>query len=200
MMFTGIIKKVGRVKTIDRTKDASKLSIITDLTKEINSKVGDSIAVNGICLTITKIMPTGFEVDVMPETTRRTNLGLVQAEGEVNLEPAILPTDRMDGHFVLGHVDTTARVSKVVNDQNSVVLTFETKPKWRRYIVEKGSVAIDGVSLTVSGVEKNHFSVSLIPFTMQETVLGNLDIGNVVNIETDILGKYVLDGERAEND
>lgn len=199
-MFTGIIKKVGRVKTIDRTKDASKLSIITDLTKEINSKVGDSIAVNGICLTITKIMPTGFEVDVMPETTRRTNLGLVQAEGEVNLEPAILPTDRMDGHFVLGHVDTTARVSKVVNDQNSVVLTFETKPKWRRYIVEKGSVAIDGVSLTVSGVEKNHFSVSLIPFTMQETVLGNLDIGNVVNIETDILGKYVLDGERAEND
>lgn len=200
MMFTGIIKKVGRVKTIDRTKDASKLSIITDLTKEINSKVGDSIAVNGICLTITKIMPTGFEVDVMPETTRRTNLGLVQAEGEVNLEPAILPTDRMDGHFVLGHVDTTARVSKVVNDQNSVVLTFETKPKWRRYIVEKGSVAIDGVSLTVSGVEKNHFSVSLIPFTMQETVLGNLDIGSVVNIETDILGKYVLDGERAEND
>ncbi|KRN95031.1 riboflavin synthase [Pediococcus stilesii] len=199
-MFTGIIKKVGRVKTIDRTKDASKLSIITDLTKEINSKVGDSIAVNGICLTITKIMPTGFEVDVMPETTRRTNLGLVQAEGEVNLEPAILPTDRMDGHFVLGHVDTTARVSKVVNDQNSVVLTFETKPKWRRYIVEKGSVAIDGVSLTVSGVEKNHFSVSLIPFTMQETVLGNLDIGSVVNIETDILGKYVLDGERAEND
>ncbi|TLQ05087.1 riboflavin synthase [Pediococcus stilesii] len=199
-MFTGIIKKVGRVKTIDRTKDASKLSIITDLTKEINSKVGDSIAVNGICLTITKIMPTGFEVDVMPETTRRTNLGLIQAEGEVNLEPAILPTDRMDGHFVLGHVDTTARVSKVVNDQNSVVLTFETKPKWRRYIVEKGSVAIDGVSLTVSGVEKNHFSVSLIPFTMQETVLGNLDIGSVVNIETDILGKYVLDGERAEND
>lgn len=199
-MFTGIIKKVGRVKTIDRTKDASKLSIITDLTKEINSKVGDSIAVNGICLTITKIMPTGFEVDVMPETTRRTNLGLVQAEGEVNLEPAILPTDRMDGHFVLGHVDTTARVSKVVNDQNSVVLTFETKPKWRRYIVEKGSVAIDGVSLTVSGVEKNHFSVSLIPFTMQETVLGNLDIGSVVNIETDILGKYVLDGERTEND
>lgn len=199
-MFTGIIKKVGRVKTIDRTKDSSKLSIITDLTKEINSKVGDSIAVNGICLTITKIMPTGFEVDVMPETTRRTNLGLIQAEGEVNLEPAILPTDRMDGHFVLGHVDTTARVSKVVNDQNSVVLTFETKPKWRRYIVEKGSVAIDGVSLTVSGVEKNHFSVSLIPFTMQETVLGNLDIGSVVNIETDILGKYVLDGERAEND
>lgn len=199
-MFTGIIKKVGKIKEINRKKETSEVEITTPLVGEINSKVGDSIAINGICLTITELTDTGFKVDVMPETTRRTNLGFVKNGSEINLEPAVLPTDRMGGHFVLGHIDTTAKVVEVINDQNSVVLTFEIEPKWRKYIVEKGSVAIDGVSLTVSNVDQNYFSVSLIPFTLQQTVLGDLKVNSMVNIETDILGKYVLDGERVAND
>lgn len=191
-MFTGIIKTMGRVVALDRKQDTATITIATPLTHEIHSQVGESIAINGICLTITALSPQGFSAEVMPETMRRTNLGTLQLQSKVNLEPALRATDRLDGHFVLGHVDTTAQVIRRIVDQNALTLTFQIDPAQRAVIVEKGSVAVDGVSLTVTAVTDDTFSVSLIPATQQATTLGQLQLGNESNIETDILGKYIL--------
>ncbi|MHA3065899.1 riboflavin synthase [Lacticaseibacillus saniviri] len=191
-MFTGIIKTMGRVVALDRKQDTAMITIATPLTHEIHSQVGESIAINGICLTITALSPQGFSAEVMPETMRRTNLGTLQLQSKVNLEPALRATDRLDGHFVLGHVDTTAQVIRRIVDQNALTLTFQIDPAQRAAIVEKGSVAIDGVSLTVTAVSADTFSVSLIPATQQATTLGQLQLGDDSNIETDILGKYIL--------
>lgn len=198
-MFTGIIKAKGIISQIKRNQATAQIMIATPMTHQIHSKIGDSIAINGICLTITSILNEGFTVEVMPETTNRTSLANMKDGMEVNLEPALLATDRLDGHFVLGHVDTTAKLVNRVLDENSIVLTFEINPDYIDYVVEKGSVTIDGVSLTVSAVEKQLFEVSLIPHTLQATTLDNLKANDVVNVETDILGKYILNENRGVN-
>ncbi len=198
-MFTRIIKAKGIINQIKRNQATAQITIATLMTHRIHSKIGDSIAINGICLTITSILKEGFTVEVMPETTHRTSLVNMKDGMEVNLEPALLATDRLDGHFVLGHVDTTAKLVNRVLDENSIVLTFEINPDYIDYVVEKGSITIDGVSLTVSAVEKQLFEVSLIPYTLQATTLGNLKVNDVVNVETDILGKYILNENRGVN-
>ncbi|MFG1200383.1 riboflavin synthase [Pediococcus acidilactici] len=164
-MFTGIINDYGAVAQIDRHQNSSKIKITTSLVKEINSKIGDSIAVNGVCLTITRIFTDGFQVDVMPETTKRTAFNGFRVGTKVNLEPALLPTNRIDGHFVLGHVDTTATLIKKTVDDNAIDFEFTIGNDFKQYIVEKGSIALDGVSLTIVKVIENHFIVSLIPHT-----------------------------------
>lgn len=198
-MFTGIINDYGAVAQIDRHQNSSKIKITTSLVKEINSKIGGSIAVNGVCLTITRIFTDGFQVDVMPETTKRTAFNRFRVVTKVNLEPALLPTDRIDGHFVLGHVDTTATLIKKVVDDNAIDFEFTIGNDFKQYIVEKGSIALDGVSLTIVKVIENHFIVSLIPHTIKETTFKYLKIGNQVNVETDILGKYILSKKRDFN-
>ncbi|KAF0468001.1 riboflavin synthase [Pediococcus pentosaceus] len=198
-MFTGIIKAKGIISQIKRNQATAQIMIATPMTHQIHSKIGDSIAINGICLTITSILNEGFTVEVMPETTNRTSLANMKDGMEVNPEPALLATDRLDGHFVLGHVDTTAKLVNRVLDENSIVLTFEINPDYIDYVVEKGSITIDGVSLTVSAVEKQLFEVSLIPHTLQATTLDNLKANDVVNVETDILGKYILNENRGVN-
>ncbi|WP_010632525.1 riboflavin synthase [Sporolactobacillus vineae] len=199
-MFTGIIRGMGRITEIKREKETASLSIATPITRQINSQIGDSIAVDGICLTITALHEDGFSVDVMPETVRRTNLAALRQGDRINLEPALQAGERLDGHFVLGHVDTTAKLVGRVPDQNALTLTLSFPHNYRPYIVEKGSVAINGVSLTVIAVTDTTFSVSLIPYTQKETVLGSLKIDSLVNIETDILGKYIVNQLEAQNE
>ncbi|WP_366915217.1 riboflavin synthase [Companilactobacillus sp.] len=194
-VFTGIIKDVGTVSDIQKHAETFTLAIKLDQLRNSSLKLGDSIAVNGTCLTVTKLITEGFEVEAMPETFRRTNLGQLETHNYVNIEPALGASDKLDGHFVLGHVDTTAKLMAHHSDQNSIVLRFQIDPQYRKYIVEKGSLAIDGVSLTVSKTTSEYFEVSLIPYTMSHTILGELTNNDTVNIETDILGKYILDSK-----
>lgn len=191
-MFTGIIKDVGSIQRIKKSDKNFSLEIKTNLVGQIDATLGDSISVNGVCLTITNIVDEGFTVDVMKETLRRTEFFQLKVGDKVNLEPAILINQRLDGHFVLGHVDACVRVVERKIAKNSVEFVLERLKELKRYTVEKGSVALDGVSLTISAVTDETFSVSLIPFTLQHTVLGDLQVGSFVNIETDILGKYIL--------
>lgn len=191
-MFTGIIKGLGIVSKINVTEQSATITVQTSLLDTWQTTVGDSIAVNGVCLTVTKLITDQFTVDVMPETMRVTSLKSLKVGGVVNLEPALRLTDRLDGHVVQGHVDTTAKLKSVEPQQNSSVLTFEFDDKYAPLIVTKGSIAIDGVSLTVVNVTINTFSVSLIPFTLAHTSLGSRRIGEAVDIETDVLSKYVL--------
>lgn len=197
-MFTGIIKGIGRVVAIQRLEDTAKLTVAAPLFAELKPQLGDSVAVNGICLTVTAVAPGQFSVEAMPETTRLTNLGQLKKDDPVNLEPALGATERLDGHFVLGHVDTTAKLIQRVEDQNATTLTFEIAPEYDEYIVKKGSIAIDGISLTVTQRTPQQFSVSLIPYTQNQTTLGRRQVGDLVNIETDILGKYIVGAQRKE--
>ncbi|WP_125710765.1 riboflavin synthase [Companilactobacillus zhongbaensis] len=194
-MFTGIIKDVGTVAEISKKDETFKLAIKLNNLKNAELKLGDSIAINGTCLTVIELLNEGFAVEAMPETFRRTNLGQLNENDHVNIEPALAAKDKLDGHFVLGHVDSTVELVDKTEDQNSIVLTFQVEPEYQKYIVEKGSVALDGVSLTVSKVDGDKFQVSLIPYTLQETILGELKPGDSINLETDILGKYILDSQ-----
>lgn len=197
-MFTGIVRSIGTIKAVEKRKASQRLLIDCPLVTKIHAKIGDSLAVNGICLTITKLQETAFAVDVMPETIRRTNLSTVRVGSQVNIEPALRASDRLDGHFVLGHVDTIGTVTSHQVEGNATVYQIRFPKKYRPLIIEKGSIAVDGVSLTVTQVSDNTFSVSLIPHTLQETILKDLNDGEVVNLETDILGKYILSGREAE--
>ncbi|MTV82779.1 riboflavin synthase [Secundilactobacillus folii] len=197
-MFTGIIKGIGRVIQIKQHDESAHLTVEAPLFTEIQPQLGDSIAFNGICLTATSVTGSQIGVDVMPETSRRTALQGLRVNDRLNLEPALPATARLDGHFVLGHVDTTAKLIRQVQDQDSRTLTFEIDPEYDDYIVEKGSVAIDGVSLTVTQKGAQQFSVSLIPYTLAETTLGDRQIGDLVNIETDVIGKYIVAMQRKE--
>lgn len=191
-MFTGIIKGQGRIVKNSVVKQTTQLEISSDLITASQFKQGESIAINGVCLTITAFTQTGFTVDVMPETIRRTAFSQFQSGATVNLEPAITLADRLNGHFLLGHVDATAEVSQIEPQKDAQLITFKIPTEEAPYIVEKGSIGIDGVSLTVVGVGADWFQVALIPFTLAHTTLQALAIGRQVNIETDILGKYVV--------
>ena len=189
-MFTGIIEEVGLVESIDRSSGQYRLSIrAPKIIKGTNT--GDSIAVNGICLTAAAITGEAFQADVMGETMRRTNLGSLSRGGHVNLERAMALNGRFGGHIVSGHIDGTGTVLAVKKEGNAYWYQIQAKSAIMRYIVEKGSIAIDGISLTVALVQEQSFFVSVIPHTRKETILGERKPGSQVNLENDLIGKYI---------
>lgn len=185
-MFTGIIEETGKVLRVE----PGKIHIQAEKTLE-GTKLGDSIAVNGVCLTVTALGRSDFTADVMPETWKRSSLGTLKSGSGVNLERAMAADGRFGGHIVSGHIDGTGTVEAVRKDQNAIRYIIRTQPELTRGIVEKGSIAIDGISLTVTMVQKERFEVSIIPHTLKETTLGDKRKGSVVNLENDIIGKYV---------
>ncbi len=190
-MFTGIVEELGKIKSCKQGEQGYKLVIWGEsVSKDLS--LGDSIAVNGVCLTVSHFHSGEvFEVDVMPETMRNTNLQELGAGSLVNLERALQPGSRMGGHFVNGHVDGNINLLYKRPEGNAIVMGFSAAPENLRYIVKKGSVAIDGVSLTVVDILSEGFSVSLVPHTLEVTTLGQKRTGQTFNLEVDILGKYV---------
>jgi riboflavin synthase len=188
-MFTGLIADLGRVRAVQRDGAGTALEIETRLGGELRR--GDSVAVNGVCLTATEATATGFRAHAMPETLRRSSLGDLRAGAQVNLERPLRAADPLGGHIVQGHVDATGVVHGVRTEGDSRVLDVRTDRRLARYLVQKGSVALDGVSLTVSALLDDGFEVALIPETLARTTLGRLQEGAVVNIEVDVLAKHV---------
>ena len=189
-MFTGIIEEIGVIENIRR---GDKYCNLTVKAKKVldDVHIGDSIAVNGICLTVTYFNTDIFTADIMNETWNRTALSLLRHGNLVNLERAMPMNGRLGGHIVTGHIDGTGRISSVRRDKNAVWYQINTQREILNLIVEKGSIAIDGISLTVAKVSKADFSVSVIPHTLEQTILKNKQVGDMVNLENDILGKYV---------
>lgn len=188
-MFTGIVEETGKVLSINR--DSGTLAIKAEKVL-CGTKVGDSIAVNGVCLTVTSLGSGTFTADVMPETLNRSSLGALKAGSSVvNLERAMELGGRFGGHIVSGHIDGTGRVSKLRDDGNAVWYTIEAGSSILKYVIEKGSITIDGISLTVAAVSHDSFSVSVIPHTRQVTALSQRKVGDIVNLENDCIGKYV---------
>jgi riboflavin synthase len=185
-MFTGIVEEIGIVKEISRDCLAFEAHNVLEETK-----VGDSIAVNGACLTIVCLENRGFSVNVMPETLRCTNLGSLHYNDQVNLERALVLGGRLGGHLVLGHVDDTGEVMDVTNEEAAHIMRISAPAKLMPYIVDKGFIAIDGVSLTIVDLDDSSFVVSLVAYTMEHTTLGRKRPGDVVNLEADIIAKYV---------
>lgn len=189
-MFTGIVEEIGTVKAVHRSGTSSLIRIEA---KKVLSDIhlGDSIAVNGVCLTVTDFDGSTFQADVMNETLSRSSLGSLKTGSPVNLERAMSAEGRFGGHIVSGHIDGTGTVSDVRKDGIAVWYTITASPHIMRYIIEKGSVAIDGISLTVARVTDNSFSVSVIPHTAEQTILSQKNRGDTVNLENDMIGKYV---------
>jgi riboflavin synthase len=192
-MFTGIVEELGTVEALDLLDgDAARLRISGPaVTKD--ARHGDSIAVNGCCLTVVAVEGTSFTADVMSETLKRTSLGALGNGSRINLERAVTADARLGGHIVQGHVDGTGRIAARQPEEHWHVVTIETSPQILRYVAEKGSIAVDGVSLTVVGVddETSTFTVALIPTTLELTVLGRNEVGDTVNLEVDVIAKYV---------
>ena len=188
-MFTGIIEALGSVTAVDMGTDSSRLTVQGPVTE--GTAVGDSISVNGVCLTATSVDDGRFTADVMAETLRRSTLGKLEPGDPVNLERAATPTTRLGGHLVQGHVDgvgeLTGRAPAGTFDEISIGLPADLLP----YVVEKGSIAIDGISLTVAAVDEGGITIGLIPETLQRTTLGTKSVGDTVNIEVDVIAKYV---------
>ena len=189
-MFTGIIEEVGHVRSLHRGAKSFTLDVEAHVVME-GTQVGDSIATNGVCLTVTSLTGSGFTADVMPETVSRTSLGELQAGSPVNLERALSLSTRLGGHIVSGHIDGTGRISDRREDDTALWLTVECDSRLLRYVIEKGSITIQGVSLTVARVDDRSFAVSLIPHTQAVTTLHRLRVGDRVNLENDIIAKYV---------
>ena len=189
-MFTGIVEEMGVLRSVRRGAHSAVLSIGAE-TVLSDLKIGDSVAVNGVCLTATTVDAGGFTADVMHETLNRSSLGALVPGSPVNLERAMAANGRFGGHMVAGHIDGTGTITARRQDDNAVWYTVSAAPSLLRYIVEKGSIAIDGISLTVASVAADRFSVSVIPHTAAVTVLGRKRPGDSVNLETDIIGKYV---------
>ena len=189
-MFTGIIEEVGTIKQIARGQHSAVLTIQAQTVLE-GTKLGDSIAVNGICLTVTRLLEDAFTADVMHETLNRSSLSRLTVGNAVNLERAMAANGRFGGHIVAGHVDGVGTISNIRRDDTAVWYTVQTAPAILRYVVEKGSITIDGISLTVAAVDDTSFSVSTIPHTVSQTNLHQRRRGDPVNLETDIIGKYV---------
>lgn len=189
-MFTGIVEEIGQISSI---KKGLKSSILTIQGKAIfdDLKLGDSVAVSGVCLTVTNFTANTFMVDVMNETLNRSTLGELKIGSYVNLERAMPANGRFGGHIVSGHIDGTGIVSAIKKDDNAVWYTIKASQKLMHYIVEKGSIAIDGISLTVANITTDSLSVSIIPHTAKATTLSKKAIGSSVNLENDVIGKYV---------
>ena len=189
-MFTGIIEELGVIQEIKKGSKSSKLLIKANKVLE-STKVGDSICTNGVCLTVTDLKINSFEADIMAETLRRSNLGDLKVGSKVNLERALTLQSRLGGHIVSGHIDGTGEVISLVKEDNATWVTIKTANDILRYIVLKGSITIDGISLTVAYVDDKSFKVSIIPHTAQETTLLNKTNGDTVNLECDVISKYV---------
>lgn len=189
-MFTGIVEEVGAIKNIKRGQHSAVLTIHAKTVLE-ETRIGDSIAVNGICLTVTRLFPDGFSADVMHETLNRSSLAGLTAGSVVNLERAMPANGRFGGHIVAGHVDGVGHIANIRKDDTAVWYTVLAGPEILRYVVEKGSITIDGISLTVARVDSQSFAISAIPHTVSVTVLADRKPGDMVNLETDIIGKYV---------
>ena len=189
-MFTGIIEEKGIINRITRGSKSEILEIgASEIMSDIN--LGDSIAVNGVCLTVTEILGNGFKADVMAETMRRSSLDSLKPGSHVNLERAMKADSRFGGHIVSGHIDGTGIIKKTVKEDNAMWYTIQADKDILKYIVIKGSIAIDGISLTVAGVTNDSFSVSIIPHTLKSTILAEKKPGDKVNLENDIIGKYI---------
>lgn len=189
-MFTGIVEEVGTVRQVVSGNTSGEITIGAETVLQ-GTKIGDSIAVNGVCLTVTSLISGGFTADIMPETLRRSNLGKLCSGDNVNLERAMAADGRFGGHIVSGHIDGTGTVIEQRRESNAVWVRIKTSSDILRLIVEKGSIAIDGISLTVADVSESDFQVSIIPHTGSETTLLKKKIGDNVNLENDIVGKYV---------
>lgn len=198
-MFTGIVEEVGRVSSIKNSTNSAILTIEAEKVLE-ESKIGDSISVNGVCLTVTDISSKSFSADIMHESLKRSSLGELKKGSRVNLERALKLSTRLGGHIVSGHIDGVGKIKSIKKDDNAVWYCIEANEKILKYIIEKGSVAIDGISLTVAEENDKDFSVSVIPHTRAASNLSKKKIGSRVNIENDCIAKYVekllhLDGD-----
>lgn len=193
-MFTGIVKALGKVESAKAVKGGRVLRIQCPSSILQKLKAGSSVCVNGVCTTITKKSKNWFEIFLMPTTLKITTLGLLKKMDEINLEPSLRMGDELGGHFVLGHVDGVCKVYKVRKVKSDVVIEFRVPRELTHYIVRKGSVALDGVSLTVVDVDKKHsrFTVGLIPYTIKNTTLGRKKAGDRLNIEIDVLARYII--------
>ena len=193
-MFTGIVEGIGTVSKISKiTKNRSAIEMTIDLGKQVKGlKIGQSVALNGVCLTATKISKSKCIFEMIEETTKKTDLGNLKVGGVVNIERSLKAGDRLEGHFVLGHVDGVAIIKKILKKPKEVQVYFEVPKNLAKYVVRKGSIAIDGISLTVVDIKKTLAYVSLIPHTIEITNFHTKKVGDKVNIETDILGKYIL--------
>ena len=193
-MFTGIIQGVGKIEKISQnTKNRSAFQMTVDLGKHAKGlKVGQSVALNGVCLSATKISKNKCDFEMIDETIKQTDLGNLVPGAKVNIERSLKVGDRMEGHFVLGHVDGVGIIKKIEKKPKEVKVWFEVPKKLVKFVVKKGSIAIDGISLTVVDVTKNNASVCLIPHTIKITNFQSKKVGDKINIETDILGKYIL--------
>lgn len=189
-MFTGLIEEIGLIQLVTKSEKAALISIRASLVLK-GAKVGDSICTNGVCLTITELNKNCFTAFVMPETMRKSNLKNLIAGNKVNLERALSLQDRLGGHIVSGHIDGTGIITKLQGEDNALWITISAQEELLRYIVQKGSIAIDGVSLTVANINSEVFQVSIIPHTRFETTLLDKKEGDEVNLECDILGKYI---------
>jgi len=188
-MFTGLIADLGEITAVERSADGVRLTVATSLSAQLRE--GDSVAVNGVCLTATEIGTTTFSTDVMNETLQLSSLAYARRGGPVNLELALRPTDRLGGHVVQGHVDATGTVVGIVPDGFARRVQIEAPDDVLRYIVHKGSITVDGISLTIAELGSRSFTVSLIPETLERTNLGRAEVGAIVNLEVDVLAKYV---------
>lgn len=189
-MFTGLVEELGKVRKLDLHKDSARLSIEAEKVLT-DAQIGDSIAVNGVCLTVTEMHQGYFSVDIMHETLIKTNLHELKHLSRVNLERALQLNTRLGGHLVSGHVDGIATIASINNIGIANVYKISTLPAITSFLIPKGSIAVDGISLTIIDVENDFFTISLIPHTSKNTTLGFKTIGATVNLETDILGKYV---------
>ena len=198
-MFTGIIEEIGCVAAVEQMGDSMRITVAAE-TVLSDAKLGDSIAVNGVCLTVAERTASTFSADCMAETLARSSLGKVQVGGHVNLERAAALNSRLGGHIVQGHVDGTAELLQLEHTPHWDVLRFSLPERLARYVVEKGSITVDGTSLTVSNLGPDYFEVSLIPTTLRDTTLGELRVGQTVNLEVDVVAKYVerMLGSRVE--
>lgn len=189
-MFTGLVEETGILKEKIPTGDGFRFSI--EANKIIDDlRIGSSVAVNGCCLTVVKIDKNTFSVDTIEETLNKTNLGVLKQGMKVNLERPLTADARLGGHFVLGHVDTTGRIDSIKELSNSHWMTISFPEKFKHYLIYVGSIAIDGVSMTVAELNENSFSVGIIPHTWKETIFADKKVGDTVNLEFDVLGKYV---------
>ena len=188
-MFTGLVETKGLVDSFKKNEDGMILRLNHHGSFEVS--INDSVSCNGVCLTVVSTDKNSFEVQLVNETLNRTTAEFWKEKDELNLERALLPSTRMGGHFVQGHIDCVTKISKIQYFDKSSTWTFEMNDHIERYIVEKGSIALNGVSLTVASKRKNSFDVALIPHTIELTTFGNLTIGDNVNVEVDILGKYI---------
>jgi riboflavin synthase len=194
MMFTGIVEGIGKVKTISKnTTNRSGIKMTVNLGKHARGlKIGQSVALNGVCLTAIKLSKSNCIFEMIEETTSKTDLGHLKSGSIVNIERSLKTGDRLEGHFVLGHVDGVGTVKKIQKKPKEVQIWFEIPKELSKYVVKKGSIAVDGISLTVVDVKNNLASVCLIPHTMEVTNFKTKKVGDKLNIETDILGKYIL--------